>query len=103
MTLNPLRLGTRGSRLARWQADAVADQLRKLDIDVEIVLMTTPGDIDRSGPIGTLGGQGVFTKTIQQALLDGSVDLAVHSLKDLPTDDVTIVALPGSGVASMAS
>jgi hydroxymethylbilane synthase len=97
MKLKPLRLGTRGSRLARWQAGAVAEELRKLDVDVEIVLMTTPGDIDRSGPIGTLGSQGVFTKTIQQALLDGSVDLAVHSLKDLPTepiDGLTLAAVP---------
>jgi hydroxymethylbilane synthase len=80
----PLRLGTRASALARWQADWVAAQLRQRGIDVLLVPITTTGD-RQSGTIGTLGGQGVFTKEIQLALLDGRIDLAVHSLKDLPT------------------
>jgi len=82
-----LRLGTRSSALARWQAEWVAARLRQLDLDVTLVPIATSGDRDLS-PIGTIGGQGVFTKELQRALLDGRIDLAVHSLKDLPTEDV---------------
>src|SRR5690606_8426171 len=74
-----LRLGTRGSPLARWQADHVAARLASLGIDVEMVHITTQGDV-KSGPLGEIGGQGLFTKEIQRALLDGRIDLAVHSL-----------------------
>ncbi len=88
-----VRLGTRASRLARWQADWVADRLRKLNVDVELVLIATQGDRQTSKPIGALSGTGVFTKAIQQALLDRQIDLAVHSLKDLPTDSVEGLAL----------
>ena len=84
---NLVRLGTRASALARWQADWVAARLREAGVDVEMVLITTEGDA-RSGPIGQLSGQGVFTKEIQRALLDDRIDLAVHSLKDLPTDPI---------------
>jgi len=98
----PLRLGTRGSQLARWQADWVAERLRGLGQTVEIVEVRTSGDAQQSGPISAIvegagGGQGVFTKQIQQALLAGEVDLAVHSLKDLPTTPVpglTVAAVP---------
>lgn len=101
----PLRLGTRGSQLARWQADWVRDRLAELGHTVEIVEVRTRGDVQQSGPISaivdadkaTSGGQGVFTKEIQRALLDGEVDLAVHSLKDLPTTPVkglTVAAVP---------
>lgn len=101
----PLRLGTRGSQLARWQADWVRDRLAELGHTVEIVEVRTRGDAQQSGPISaivdadkaTSGGQGVFTKEIQRALLDGEVDLAVHSLKDLPTTPVeglTVAAVP---------
>ncbi len=83
----PLRLGTRGSPLARWQADWVAAQLRARGWAVELVLITTQGDV-KTGPLGSFGGVGVFTKEIQRALLDQQVDLAVHSLKDLPTERV---------------
>ncbi len=83
-----IRLGTRSSALARWQADWVAGKLRELGVDVELVLISTSGDRQQSGPIEAIGGQGVFTKEIQRALLRDRVDLAVHSLKDLPTDDV---------------
>ncbi|MEQ8790161.1 MAG: hydroxymethylbilane synthase [Pirellulaceae bacterium] len=82
-----LRLGTRKSPLARWQADWVAARLAEFGIDVEMVLISTEGDV-RSGPLGEIGGQGLFTKRIQQALLDSQIDLAVHSLKDLPTEPV---------------
>lgn len=80
-----LRLGTRGSRLARWQADWTAAMLRALGRPVEIVEIATHGDLNQSGPIDSNAEPGVFTKAIQRALLTGEVDLAVHSLKDLPT------------------
>jgi hydroxymethylbilane synthase len=80
-----LRIGTRGSALARWQADWVAAQLRSAGINVELVLITTRGD-QQQEPIATVGIPGVFTKEIQRALCDGRIDVAVHSLKDLPTD-----------------
>jgi hydroxymethylbilane synthase len=83
----PLRLGTRGSALARWQAEWVADQLRQTGTIVHLTVISTQGDIS-SLPLGEIGGQGVFTKEIQRALLDGRIDLAVHSLKDLPTEPV---------------
>jgi hydroxymethylbilane synthase len=91
-----LRLGTRGSALARWQADWVAEQLRAREVDVELVLISTSGD-RRLDSLAVLGGQGVFTKEIQQALLDGRIDLAVHSLKDLPTEqppELCLAAVP---------
>ena len=80
----PLRLGTRASALARWQAEWVAAQLRGRGIEVELTPITTTGD-RQQGMIPGIGEQGVFTKEIQRALLDGRIDLAVHSLKDLPT------------------
>jgi hydroxymethylbilane synthase len=91
-----LRLGTRGSALARWQSEWVAARLAELGISVELVLITTQGDAS-SLPLGEIGGQGVFTKEIQRALLGQRIDLAVHSLKDLPTEPVaglTLAAVP---------
>ncbi len=88
MTGSTLRLGTRGSPLARWQAEWVAAQLTAAGVQVELVPITTQGDVQQVGPIGAIGTQGVFTKELQRALLDGRIDLAVHSLKDLPTDVV---------------
>jgi len=82
-----LRLGTRGSALARWQANWVAAQLERAGVSVELVLVTTQGDVTK-GSLGSIGGQGLFTKEIQRALLDHRIDLAVHSLKDLPTEVV---------------
>ena len=83
----PLRLGTRASALARWQADWVAHQLRAAGVEVELVPITTSGD-ERRGSIAEIGGQGLFTKEIQRALLDERIELAVHSLKDLTTEPV---------------
>lgn len=81
-----LRLGTRASALARWQAEWVAAQLGQLPgVEVQLVPISTVGDRQQQGPIGALGTQGVFTKEIQRALLADEIDLAVHSLKDLPT------------------
>ena len=91
----PIRLGTRTSNLARWQAEWVAAQLRRQDVEVELVPITTAGDVQPES-IKRIGEQGVFTKELQRALLDGRIDLAVHSLKDLPTDEV-----PGLCLASV--
>ena len=95
-----LRIGTRESLLARWQAEWVAAQLRDLGCEVALVPIRTRGDADQRGPIGTLDSQGVFTKELQRALLDDEIDLAVHSLKDLPTDEVAglqLAAVPERG------
>ncbi|HEY3393956.1 MAG TPA: hydroxymethylbilane synthase, partial [Lacipirellulaceae bacterium] len=83
-----MRIGTRGSQLARWQAEWVAEQLRREGQDVELVEIATRGDIEQARSIEEIGTRGVFTKAIQRALLAGDVDLGVHSLKDLPTDPV---------------
>jgi hydroxymethylbilane synthase len=84
----PLRLGTRASPLARWQADWVATQLGRRGVEVELVYVATSGDRGRAAggpPPDHAPATGLFTKEIQQELLAGRVDLAVHSLKDLPT------------------
>lgn len=97
MTDQPrLRLGTRGSPLARWQAEHIAARLAALGIAVEMIHITTQGDV-KTAPLGEIGGQGLFTKEIQRALLDNRIDLAVHSLKDLPTEHIpglTLAAVP---------
>ena len=82
-----LKLGTRASALALWQSNWVATQLRNSGFQVELIEISTSGDV-KSGPIGAIGSQGVFTKEIQRALLENEVDFAVHSLKDLPTEDI---------------
>jgi hydroxymethylbilane synthase len=94
-----LRIGTRGSRLALWQAQWVADRLESTHpgLAVELVEIKTQGDRDRTSPLASLGGVGLFTKEIQRALLEGHVDLAVHSLKDLPTigpPELVLAAVP---------
>ncbi|MEX2118047.1 MAG: hydroxymethylbilane synthase [Pirellulales bacterium] len=97
-----IRLGTRASPLARWQADWVARELSQQGIEVRMVPLTTHGDQDWGGPIGAIGTQGVFTKAIQRVLLAGEIDLAVHSLKDLPTEPVAgivLAAVPQRGPA----
>src|SRR5215469_9879741 len=80
-----VRIGTRGSPLARWQAEWVAERLRRLHpgLVVELVEIRTQGDRDRNTPLASIGGQGLFTKEIQRALVDAAVEVAVHSLKDL--------------------
>jgi hydroxymethylbilane synthase len=100
--MTPLRIGTRSSPLALWQANHVADRLRPLASPrpVELVHVQTEGDRDQSASLAHIGGQGVFTKEIQRALLAGRVDVAVHSLKDLPTDPVAglvLAAVPPRG------
>ena len=87
--MTSLRLGTRTSRLARWQAGHVADALRARwpGLGVELVPFVTEGDRTLDTPLPEIGGKGLFTLELERALLDGRIDLAVHSLKDLPTDD----------------
>lgn len=83
-----LRVGTRGSRLARAQTQLALAALRRAwpDLSWEIVVITPVGDRDKTTPLTVLGGQGVFSKELHEALLDGRVDLAVHSVKDLPSE-----------------
>jgi hydroxymethylbilane synthase len=98
----PLRIGTRGSPLALWQAEYVAGRLQPLAAPrpIELVQIETSGDVVRDLPLSQIGGDGVFTKEIQRALLENVVDVAVHSLKDLPTtfvEGLTLGAVPPRG------
>jgi hydroxymethylbilane synthase len=88
MKTHPLRIATRHSDLALWQANHVAERLRAaaLGLAVELVHVTTTGDRDRTHTLREFGGAGVFTREVQRAVLDGRADIAVHSLKDLPTE-----------------
>ena len=100
--MTTLRIGTRGSPLALWQANHVSDRLRAAHpgLAIELVLIQTTGDQIQGVPLSSFGGEGVFTKAIQNALLDRRVDVAVHSLKDLPTvvtPELTLAAVPGRG------
>jgi hydroxymethylbilane synthase len=100
--MKPLRIGTRSSPLALWQARFVAGRLRPLAAPrlVELVTVETTGDVVQDKPLSEIGGDGVFTKEIQRALLADVVDVAVHSLKDLPTTHVeglTLAAVPERG------
>ena len=94
-----VRVATRGSTLARWQATFVADRLRATHpgLNVEFVVVETTGDRRRDLPISELGGQGVFVKEVQAAVLDGRADMAVHSAKDLPAltaDGLVLACVP---------
>lgn len=81
-----LVIGSRGSKLALWQAEQARERLLKLNpqLEVNIEIIKTTGDV-KSEPLSVIGGKGVFTKELEDALLDGQIDIAVHSLKDLPT------------------
>lgn len=82
-----LRIGTRGSKLALWQAVHVRERLmRECAVEAELVIIKTAGDQFASAAIPDVGGKGIFIKEIEDALLEGRVDLAVHSLKDVPTE-----------------
>ena len=91
--LKTIRIGTRGSKLALWQAHWVKSALQSTGTCSEIVVIHTSGDQNREGPIAEIGSQGVFTKEIQRALLVCEIDVAVHSLKDLPTEKVDALVL----------
>lgn len=93
----PLVIGSRGSRLALWQAEQARErlQLSNPGIEIRIEIIKTTGDV-KSEPLSVIGGKGVFTKELEEALLDGRIDIAVHSLKDLPTilpDGLSISAI----------
>ena len=91
-----VRIGTRGSGLALWQANHTRDLLqRDPAVGVEIVTIRTSGDRIQDRPLAEIGGKGLFVKEIQSALLDGSVDLAVHSLKDYPVETIDGLRLAG--------
>ena len=82
-----LRIGSRGSILARWQAEFVRKQLFQLaGVEAEIIIIKTSGDKMQQSPLTQIGGKGIFIKELEEALLDESVDLAVHSVKDIPTE-----------------
>ena len=84
---SPLRLATRGSRQALGQSSAVAAAItRATGRSVELVTVETTGDVRLDVPLHQIGGQGVFVKEVQRAVLDGRADIAVHSAKDLPTE-----------------
>ncbi len=84
---NQLTIGSRGSKLALFQANWVKSQLEAAHSDLQVVIeiIKTSGDVFLDAPLSQIGGKGLFTKEIEDALLDGRIDLAVHSLKDLPT------------------
>ena len=82
-----LRIGSRGSILARWQAEFVRKSLfQKTGVEAEIVIIKTSGDRMQQAPLTQIGGKGIFIKELEEALLEETVDLAVHSVKDIPTD-----------------
>jgi len=78
-------IGTRGSKLALWQANFTKDQLEQLDLTVELKIIKTKGDKIQHLSFDKIEGKGFFTKELEDALLNGQVDMAVHSMKDLPT------------------
>lgn len=91
------RIGSRGSQLALWQANHIADKLRALGHEVSIEIIRTTGDAMQSLTFAQVGAKGMFTKEIEDALLEHCIDLAVHSLKDLPTtlaEPFTLAAIP---------
>ncbi|MGB7157407.1 MAG: hypothetical protein WBD40_05040, partial [Tepidisphaeraceae bacterium] len=97
-----LRLGTRGSVLAKTQSQLVADELEKRHpgLVVELIVVKTSGDAIADRPLYELGGKGLFTKEIEIALLEGSVDFAVHSYKDVP---VTMPLVDQSGLSLVST
>ncbi len=82
-----IRVGSRGSRLALTQAELAAARLRGPGIEIALVPITTAGDRDRTSPFGEIGARGVFVKELEESLLDGRIDVAVHSAKDMTSTD----------------
>jgi hydroxymethylbilane synthase len=90
-----LRIGTRGSLLAKWQAESVRKQLFSLaGVDAEIIIIKTAGDKLPQAPLTQIGGKGIFIKELEEALLEETIDLAVHSVKDIPTDTPSRLCFP---------
>src|ERR1700743_1657095 len=97
MANEPIRIGSRGSQLALWQANHIADTLRALGHEVSIEVIRTTGERMQNMAFASVGAKGRFTREIEEALLAGTIDLAVHSLKDLPTElaeSFTLGAIP---------
>ena len=88
-----IRIGSRGSRLALTQAELAAERLRGPGVEIALVPITTAGDRDRTKPFGEIGSRGVFVKEIEEALLAGRIDVAVHSAKDMTSTDVDGLAV----------
>lgn len=100
--MQKIRIGTRGSRLALWQADYIESLLKQASKDIvfERIIIKTEGDRDQRSSLTQIGGQGVFTKAIGDALIENRVDVAVHSLKDLPSmmsEGLYLAAVPERG------
>ena len=90
-----LRIGTRGSLLAKWQAESIRKRLfAAAGVEAEIVIIKTAGDKMQQAPLTKIGGKGIFIKELEEALLEESVDLAVHSVKDIPTDTPSRLIFP---------
>ena len=93
--MKPLRIGTRGSLLAKWQAEFVRKQLfASAGVEAEIIIIKTAGDKLQNAPLTQIGGKGVFVKELEEALLDETIDIAVHSVKDVPTDVPSRLSFP---------
>lgn len=93
--IKTINIGTRGSKLALWQAHAVADRLQAAGLDTEIVIISTKGDQVLDKSLDKIGSKGVFTEELEVGLRDGSIDIAVHSAKDVQSsipDDLELVA-----------
>jgi hydroxymethylbilane synthase len=88
-----LRVGSRGSRLALTQAERAAAALRRPGVEIALVPITTAGDRDRTRPFGEIGSRGVFVKELEEALLEGRIDVAVHSAKDMTSTDTAGLAV----------
>jgi hydroxymethylbilane synthase len=100
--IKKIRIGTRSSPLALWQADFIKKKIERHfpDIQLPIVYIKTQGDRDQISSLTKVGGQGIFTKKIEQSLIDKKIDIAVHSLKDLPTEmpnSLALTAIPERG------
>jgi hydroxymethylbilane synthase len=90
-----LRIGTRGSLLAKWQAESIRKQLfAATGTEAEIVVIKTAGDKMQHAPLSQIGGKGIFIKELEEALLEETIDLAVHSVKDIPTDTPSRLMFP---------
>ena len=90
-----LRIGTRGSLLAKWQAESIRKRVfAAAGVEAEIVIIKTAGDRMQQAPLTQIGGKGIFIKELEEALLEESIDLAVHSVKDIPTDTPSRLMFP---------
>jgi len=93
--VRPLRIGARGSLLAKWQAEFVRKRLfSAAGVEAEIVVIKTSGDKFANAPVTQIGGKGIFVKELEDALLDESIDVAVHSVKDIPTEIHSRLSFP---------